>query len=228
MIERFLKRMVALMGIGASLSGCDGTNISFGDRDGMPLAELDLSSPAPTELALGSGDTVILRQGDTLAITVEGDDAARDDLRFVRDGAMLGIGRASGLGTNKASPATIRVTMAAPTELMISGSGAIEAQSLASTAELAIGGSGSISFASVDAERLEIAIGRSGKVTGAGTAKRMEINIGGRGDIDLTKLNAERAEITIGGSGDIAFASNGTVEATIAGSGKLTCTPGDS
>jgi hypothetical protein len=248
MIERFFKRMVplALMGMGASISGCDGTNISFGDSEGVPLAELDLTGPAPTELALGSGDTVILSQGDTLAITIEGDDAARDDLRFVRDGAMLGIGRASGLGTNKTSPATIRVTMAAPTELMIGGRGAIAAQSLASTAELAIGGSGSISFASVDAERLEIAIGGSGKVTGAGTAKRMEINIGGRGDVDLAGLNAERVEITIGGSGDVAFASDGTVGATIAGSGdiavtgrakcttksfgsgKLTCTPGNS
>jgi hypothetical protein len=224
--EQFLKRMAPLvmMGMGVGLSGCDGVQVNMSDTKGVPLSELDLSGPAPTGIALGSGDTVILTEGDALAITIEGDAGAKEDLRFFREKETLGIGRKSGLFNKDSAPATIRVTMAAPTELIIGGSGSIEAQKLAAKAELAIGGSGSISFTEFKGERLEISIGGSGNVKGAGAADRLEINIGGKGTIDLAALKAERGEITIGGSGDVAFASDGTVEATIAGSGTVKVT----
>jgi hypothetical protein len=224
--ERFLKGMAPLvmMGMGMGLAGCGGVRVDMGDSEGVPLAELDLSGAAPTRLALGSGDRVILTEGDTLAIEIEGDDKAREDLRFVRDKDLLGIGRKSGLFSKDGSPATIRITMAAPKELMIGGSGEIEAQSLASQAMMAIGGSGSITFAQFAGDQLEINIGGSGNVKGAGTAERIEINIGGKGNVDLPGLKAERAEVSIGGSGDVAFASDGTVEANIAGSGTVRVT----
>jgi hypothetical protein len=226
MIEHFIKRMapLAVMGMGMSLSGCGGANISFGQNDGVPLAELDLSGSAPTRIAVASGDTVILTEGDTLAIEIEGDDQAREELRFVREDDLLGIGRSSGLMRQNVAPATIRVTMAAPKELMIGGSGSIEAQRLAQKAEIAIGGSGNIAFAEFTGERLEISIGGSGNVKGAGTAQRIEVNIGGKGNVDLAGLKVERGEVSIGGSGDVAFASDGTVEANIAGSGTVRVT----
>ncbi len=221
--EQFLKRMAPLVmvGMSVSLSGCDNVKINVGDTDGVPLAEFDLSGQAPTGLTLASGDTVILSEGDRLTIAIEGDDKAREDLRFSRQDDVLSIARASGLFRKDTAPAIIRVTMAAPSELLIGGSGTIEAQSLAKKAELTIGGSGSMRFAEFTGERLEITIGGSGNVTGAGKAERLEISIGGKGDVDLGELNAERAEVSIGGSGDVAFASDGEVEANIAGSGTV-------
>jgi hypothetical protein len=225
--ERFWKGMapIVMMGIGLGLAGCDNVSVNVGDDKGVPLAELDLSGPAPTGIALGSGDTVILTEGDTLAITIEGDDKAKEDLRFFRDKETLGIGRKSGLMGNKGgTPATIRVTMAAPKELIIGGSGTILAQRLAANAELAMGGSGTITFTEFAGDTLQISIGGSGKVKGAGTAKRLQVNIGGKGDVDLAGLKTERGEVSIGGSGDVAFASDGTVEASIAGSGTVKVT----
>lgn len=224
--ERFVKRMapVVMMGMGITLAGCDNVEVNMGDDKGVPLAELDLSGPAPTGIALGSGDTVILTEGDALAITIEGDDKAKEDLRFFRDKETLGIGRKSGLFNKDTTPATIRVTMAAPTELIIGGSGTVEAQKLASKAMLAIGGSGKINFTEFAGERLEISIGGSGNVKGAGAAQKLEVNIGGKGDVDLAGLKAERGTVSIGGSGDVAFASDGTVEANIAGAGTVKVT----
>lgn len=214
---------LVMAGMALAVTGCNAVNINGGTDDGVPLAELDTSGPAPEKLVLSHGDTVILTEGDALSIEIEGDVKASDDLRFKRENSMLSIGRASGF-FKKTTPATIRVTMAAPREMVIGGSGEIAAQRLASRAELVIGGSGTISFAPTDMEQLEITIGGSGTVKGAGSASRMEITIGGNGEVDLAGFKAERAEVSIGGSGDVAFASDGIVDANISGSGKVNVT----
>lgn len=201
----------------AALVGCDGADIQINGQEGVPLSEVEIAGPPPSELVLSSGDTVILTEGDTFALTVEGEDT--DTLRFVRDAEVIGITRTDGWSGNQT--ATIRITMPPPSEVVIAGSGTVQAQSLASTAEISIGGSGTVSFTTIAAERLDVNIGGSGTVTGAGTAKRLEVNIGGSGDVELAGLKADSAEVSIGGAGDVAFASDGAVEANIAGSGDV-------
>ncbi|MDP5103225.1 MAG: DUF2807 domain-containing protein [Erythrobacter sp.] len=205
------------LALAAALAGCDGSDIEINGQKGVPLAEVELAGPPPTDVVLSSGDTVILTEGDTFTLKVEGVDT--DTLRFVRDDEVIGITREK--GWDEESSAVIRITMPAPEEVVIAGSGTIEAQSLATTANVSIGGSGSISFTTVAAEKLGINIGGSGTVKGAGTAKRLEVNIGGSGDVDLAGLKADSAEVSIGGAGDVAFASDGTVEANIAGAGDV-------
>ncbi len=224
------------------LAGCDGADIEINGQKGVPLAEIEIAGPPPSEVVLSSGDTVILTNGDTFALTVEGSDT--ESLRFVRDNEVIGITREKDWSGNSA--ATIRITMPPPREVVIAGSGTIKAQSLASTAEVSIGGSGLIEFGAVAAEKLGINIGGSGTVRGSGTVKRLEVNIGGSGDVEMPGLKADSAEVSIGGAGDVAFASDGDVTANIAGagdvkvaggakctvnafgSGSLTCTPGGS
>ncbi|MEQ5788154.1 DUF2807 domain-containing protein [Erythrobacter sp. NFXS35] len=222
MINQFFRRMapVAALALGTALSGCNGADISINGEKGVPLAELDMSGPAPTELVLSSGDTVILTEGETFDLTVEGE--GTDALRFVRDDEVIGITRENGWDGN--GKATIRITMPPPAEVVIAGSGTVKAQSLASASSVNIGGSGDVEFTTVAAETFEVNIGGSGRIKGAGTARRLEINIGGSGDVDLAALKADRADVNIGGSGDVAFTSDGTVEATIAGAGDVRVT----
>ncbi|WP_158094069.1 GIN domain-containing protein [Erythrobacter tepidarius] len=230
---------LALFACAAALGGCDGADFTINGQKGVPLSEIELAGPPPSEVFLASDDTVILSEGDRLAITVEG--AGTESLRFVRDKQLIGITREDGWKGD--SKATIRIAMPAPAELVIGGSGTIKAPALASEADINIGGSGMVEFGRFEGRSLGINIGGSGTVTGAGTAKELEILIGGSGKIAMPGLKADRAAITIGGSGDIAFASDGTVEANIGGagnvrvtgnakctvnamgSGKLTCTP---
>lgn len=209
--------MVVLALSSAALAGCDGNDISINGKQAVPLSEIEIAGPPPSELVLSSGDTVILTDGDTFAIKVEGQDT--DSLRFVRDAEVIGITRTDGWSGKQT--ATIRITMPPPSEVVIAGSGIVQAQSLASTASVLIGGSGLVTFASVAAEKLDVNIGGSGKVTGAGIAKRLEINIGGSGDVELAGLKADSAEVSIGGAGDVAFASDGTVKAKIFGTGDV-------
>ena len=188
MINPFFKRMAPLvaLALGTALSGCNGADFTINGKEGVPLAELDLSGPAPTELVLTSGDEVILTEGETFDLAVEGE--STDSLRFVRDDELIGITREEGWkGRGKA---TIRITMPPPQELVIAGSGSVKAQSLASTAAINIGGSGTVEFETIAAEIFEVNIGGSGKIEGAGTAQRLEINyrrIGAMSDLAALK-----------------------------------------
>lgn len=207
---------LSILALAAALAGCD-SEMEINGQKGVPLAEVELAGTPPVEVVLASGDNVIVTDGTTFTIKVEGAEA--DSLRFVRDDRTIGITREEGFKGNQT--ATIRITMPPPEELVIAGSGTIQAQSLASDAEISIGGAGTVTFAKAAAEKLGINIGGSGTVKGAGTAKVLEVNIGGNGDVELAELKADKAEVSIGGSGDVAFASDGAVEANIAGAGDV-------
>src|SRR3546814_4484170 len=127
----------------------------------------------PTSLAMMGPDTVIISEGGTLAIEVEGDDDVVESLRFNLEDGTLGIMREHE-SWKKNGTATIRVTMPAPEELAMAGSGRIETPAMASRAEISIGGSGSVAVANFAAERLGINIGGSGTVTGAGSAESLD------------------------------------------------------
>jgi hypothetical protein len=218
MIHTLHRRIVpvAILALAGAVTGCDGGDVEINGQKGVPLAEVAIAGPPPSEIILSSGDTVIVTEGDTFALAVEGADT--ESLRFVRDNEVIAVTREDGWN---GKGAVIRVTMPAPREVVIGGSGTIKLPALASTAAINIGGSGTVEFGRVAAEKLDIKIGGSGTVTGAGTAKALEILIGGNGDVTMPGLKVDKAEISIGGNGDVAFASDGTVEANIGGSGDV-------
>ena len=203
-----------------ALSGC---NISLnGNGDGVPLAELDMSGDVPTAIALVGPDTVVISEGTKLDIQVDGEDAAVTGLRFKIDGDTLTILREA--DWKGSGGATIRVTMPAPAELTMAGSGTIQAENMAKKAEITNAGSGSISIASITATQLDISMMGAGDITASGTAESMDLSIAGSGTAALDGLKADKAEISIAGSGDVRFASDGTVDVSIAGSGDVTVT----
>lgn len=223
MLQRFFRRVapLAALALGATVAGCDRMEIKIDgfESDGVPLSELDMSGDPPSSLAMLGPDKVIISEGDSLGIDVEGDDEAVEALRFTFEDGMLGVTRDFDLKSK--GSATVRVTMPAPEELSMAGSGSIESFAMADRAGINIGGSGSIKVEEFAADRLDINIGGSGDVSGKGTAERLEINIGGSGKVRLDELQVERADINIAGSGDVSFSSDGTVEANIIGSGDV-------
>lgn len=207
----------ALLALGLTLAGCDGADVEINGQKGVPLSEIEIAGAPPAKVFLASGDNVVITEGNTFAIKIEGTDT--ESLRFVRDKELIGITREDGWnGNNKA---TIRITMPAPSEIIIGGAGTVKAPALANEADINIGGSGTVEFGRFNGQTLGINIGGSGTVRGAGTAKELKVLIGGSGEVEMPGLKADQAEVTIGGSGDVAFASDGTVEATIGGAGDV-------
>ena len=223
MIQTVFKRLApaAALAGAALLGGCDGLNIQFGDREGVPLAELDMTGAAPTELVLAGPDSVIVTRGDALEIDVSGDQEAVDALRFALDENMLAIHREKDSWSDK-GVATVRVTMPEPREITLAGSGSIQAERMEPRSSVTVAGSGSVILAEVGPERFDATIAGSGDLEVSGTVERLELTIAGSGEARMAGLNAGRAEVTVAGSGDAEFSSDGTVEASIAGSGDIT------
>jgi carbon monoxide dehydrogenase subunit G len=200
-------------------TGCK-ADINIGGSEGVPLADLDMSGDAPTSVLLAGPDKVVIKNGKSLKIAVDGDEDVAERLRFTNDDGTLGIMRENGSWTD-GGDVTVNVTMPAPRSLTVAGSGSIEAASLEGNAEANLLGSGSLNVKTIKAEKLDLTIAASGSVSGAGTADTMELNIMGSGGADLAELSAEEAEVAVMGSGSAAFASDGKVKADIMGSGSV-------
>lgn len=225
MSSSYTSRLFALttLPLALGLAGCFDMDVTINGQEGVPLSELDMSGAAPTEIVLAASDDVVITKGDTLSIEVEGSEEAKAAVRFVRDGDLLGITRDEALWDDD-DKATIRVTMPAPSEAVITGSGNITADALAENSQVSILGSGSFSGADAELTSLDINIGGSGSVTAAGTTERLELNLGGSGSANLSALKADDAEISIAGSGSVSLQSDGKVEANIMGSGSVKVT----
>lgn len=222
-LGKFLKAFapVVAVALAAGASGCDATNIKINGEEGKPLAELDLSGPAPSELVLLGPDEVRVTTGETLAITVEGNDAAKDQLRFTLKDGALGILRKDRLFSKDGGTAVVNVTMPAPREVTMAGSGKISAAALATSAKVTIAGSGDVETPNVLGDSLDLTVAGSGDFRAAGTVRKLDMSVAGSGSATMDALKVDQARITIAGSGSASFASDGEVEADIFGSGEV-------
>lgn len=222
MFQSFFKHMapIAAIALSAAVAGCGDMNIEINGEEGVPLSELDMSGDAPTELVLAGPDSVVLSEGDTLDIDVEGDSEAIDLLRFSLKDGTLAVSRKNGSWDTEGT-AIVNVTMPAPSTIVLAGSGSVQAPAMAEEAEVTIAGSGKANISGLEAKKLEVTIAGSGSLAAAGTSERLELNIVGSGKSEMADLKVDRAEVTVAGSGDATFASDGNVEANVIGSGDV-------
>ncbi|MEI6640683.1 MAG: head GIN domain-containing protein [Novosphingobium sp.] len=213
---------IAAAALALSLSACEGASVEMEGMKGMPLAQLDLTAKAPEEITLLGPDTVRVVEGDRLAIKVEGNQDAKDRLRFVLKDGKLAIGREGWKIGGNDDLATIEVTVPAAKRLVMAGSGTMHADVLRGPdASVSIAGSGDIEVPAIDAQELKVEVIGSGDLKAAGKAKSLKVSIAGSGSADLAGLMVEDAKVDVAGSGDTNFASDGQVTANIVGSGTV-------
>ena len=214
-----------LLMIGTSVLLLSACTMSSNSSSGVPLSELDLGGPPPDGVALAGADRVQVIEGQTLSITMEGSDEAKQQMRFEREDNMLVVSR-EGEGWNDSSEGAVTVTIIVPQlrHAVIGGSGQLDVARLSGDATATIGGAGTLAIEQIEASDLTVTIGGSGTVRGSGTAQDMTLSIGGSGDAELDGLEVGSASVNIGGSGSARFASDGEVNGNIAGSGDVRVT----
>jgi hypothetical protein len=223
-LERLFRAFAPIVAVAlaAGVAGCDGMDVSVNGEKGKPLAELDLSGPPPQELVLLGPDEVRVTQGEKLAITVDGDQAAAAKVRFTLKDGTLGVLRESKSFSTGDGKAVVNVTMPAPRSLTMAGSGKILAPAMAKDAQINIAGSGEIENSGLAGDSLDLTIAGSGSYRGAGNVAKLKLNVVGSGAAAMDALKVDSADLTIAGSGNAAFASDGEVKAQIMGSGSVT------
>lgn len=205
-----------------------GGKFRFNGREGVKLEALDMHADAPRALILASGDQVVVEQGDDFGITLQGSDAAKAAVRFaIEDGALFVMRSRSpddgdDFPDDEPGRATITVTLPALDKVTVAGSGDVTVAALAAEAELVIAGSGRVEASDLDLERLDVSIAGSGAVRASGTAARLDLSVAGSGSARLDNLLVDKARVSIAGSGNAAFSSDGAVKARLMGSGNVT------
>lgn len=212
---------IAALALGAMAAGCDGAKININGEEGKKLSELDLTGTPPSELVVLGPDSVVLTPGNKLAIAVEGDPKITDQLRFTLKDGTLGILRENLRLGRQDGIATVKVTMPAPREVTVAGSGELKAPALASDAKVTIAGSGLMEAGPLANEKLELTIAGSGNYKASGTLKSLDMTIAGSGNAEMAGLKVDDAKLSIAGSGRSELASDGEVKADIMGSGEV-------
>jgi len=89
---RFAKMMRAVgpFVMAAAMSGAfsarkDG-KFRFNGKTGVKLEDLDMGEDMPSEVVLLGPDQLVITEGEDFAISVRGDDEAKDGARFLVDG----------------------------------------------------------------------------------------------------------------------------------------------
>ncbi len=212
-------RKLAALAMAGALSGCS-TSINIDGEEGKKLSELDMSGEAPTKLVMAGPDHVKVSEGAKLAITVDGDPKVVDHLRFTLKDGTLGILRAK--SWSEGGAVTINITMPAPQDVTLAGSGSFDANALGKDANVTVAGSGNVNAGTLSGNSFKLTVAGSGTMRGGGSVKDLDMTIAGSGSADLALLRADHAKVTIAGSGNATMMSDGDVSATIMGSGTVT------
>jgi len=195
------------------LAGTIGSQMRESAFDGVPLADLDLTGPVPQKVSLCGPAQVVLSEGEVFRVDVE-NNLSGEEVLFSRHEDRLGVSGGD-------ADTVVRITLPAPRELKVAGSGRMTAAKLARDGKVSIAGSGRLELASVEGGRLKVSLAGSGRVAIDGQADELELSIAGSGSCDAEGLMVGKAAIHIAGSGDAIFACNGEVDAHLMGSGNV-------
>ncbi len=193
-----------------------------------------------TGVAFGVAGTLILEQGNTFSVVLEGDEDFLEEIETTVRGNRLIIrhDRLWSFGNKKV---TAYVTMPEIDNLSVSGSGKMIAEGVLKTADLnmSVSGSGSVELKDLMAESVDCSISGSGSIELNGKAEDGELSISGSGnysgqDFQLKTLDVsisgsgtcramveEDLEARVSGSGDVYYTGNPRVDARVSGSGKV-------
>ena len=174
-------------------------------------------------VSLGISGKLIITQGNSNSLTLEGDE---DDLKKIETyvkGGRLKIRKEdnSWFGDNM-DDVIIKVTLVNFTGASVSGSGKITNSNnlKGNDVSLNVSGSGKIELY-VESQTMETHISGSGRIYLEGKASTNDLHISGSGNINAEEFNTNKLEAHISGSGSAKVKVKDEIDAHISGSGSI-------
>ncbi len=166
--------------------------------------------------------TVQLRQGNSQAVTVEGDDNLLQYIETKLEGRTLHIQPKKGYRLSFKEKAVVTVNFVDLRSVSLGGSNNLDANSLKTDRfEFNLGGGGTAKFENMDVKRFSANIGGSGSVHAKGKAEVQTFNIGGSGTVRTEGLEGDKVSVNIGGSGSLRVWAKSSLDVSVAGSGSV-------
>lgn len=185
------------------------------------VVKQEITLEAITGVSLGFHGDIILTQGSSQKITMEGQQNILDNIkREVKNGTWKVT---NDKNVRNAKPVKVYITLATLKNVRVSGSGSISGTNAFSglgDLEVSVSGSGDIDL-DITAQDVSTRISGSGEVRLAGTANSLEIHISGSGDVEADGLQVKDCSVVISGSGNADVHPTGMLEATVSGSGDV-------
>lgn len=174
-------------------------------------------------VTLSSDDRVEIVSGQSFAVQVEGNEAARDGLDIRRDGDMLKIGRKkSNFWGKDDDGARIHITMPTIAAAVLAGSGDISIDRTGEDFAATLSGSGDMTIGQLRGDRAALTVAGTGTIAAAGAVRHLTLSVAGTGDIDAKQVKASEATVSIAGTGDVSADINGPAEVSLVGAGSAT------
>ncbi|MFC6996573.1 head GIN domain-containing protein [Rufibacter roseus] len=181
--------------------------------------------PSFNGIGLAYPAQVILRQGNTQSVRLEGDAEQLAQIETeVKDGQLniRNKERNWNRTSNNKERVTIYVTVPSIERLAVSGSGRIKSESTfkATSLDLAVSGSGSIQL-TANVDKVSSRISGSGSIDLKGSGKQSTAAVSGSGSVRSFDFKADEAKVSISGSGKCEVSAKNNLKTSISGSGKV-------
>ena len=169
---------------------------------------------------------VVLTQGETESLTIEGSDNLVPLVRTSVNGSKLIIEMEENINVvdwnNKENVLTFKITVRDLTDLTLSGLADVQMETL-STTDLGVtmSGAGQLILGDLAAENLDVIVSGLGSVEIAGQVTDVGIEIPGAGSVNAGELECQTATVDISGLGSATVWVTGELKGTISGSGSV-------
>jgi len=219
-IISLLKLLVwAIIGI-TILASCGKDNLGIGRDGNGQLVTENYNLPFFSEIDLKIEAEVVLTQGETPSVTVEGEENILEVLNLDVRNRQWEI--KFDQWVDDYETLRIFITVEDLRKVIITGSGDIRTESpfLVDEMELRLNGSGDLFF-QTEADKIDARITGSGSMDLQGQTDFLDVSVSGSGDLHAFELLAKNAEVNVNGSGDVEVLVENFLDAKILGSGDI-------
>jgi hypothetical protein len=181
-----------------------------------------------TRVNLSGVGQVVIVQGETHAVEIEGPEGQRERARVEVSGGALNLGFHvdwwDWLGARpwESGRPRFRVTMKQLAALTISGAGSVEAERIETERlELVLSGAGSLTVGSLQAARLDVRLHSVGSIDVSGKVIEQSLRLSGAGSYRAGRLESETANVHLSGVGSATVWVRTNLDAHISGAGSI-------
>ncbi len=218
----------------AGVEPTEAVDAAFEDGEAIPAPSSDVSQPLEAEVVFSglhfeSVGEVLITQGETCALKIEGNDELLAKVRSeVNEGVLsitypTGVGDLAGAGwIGEEQRLLYFVTMQEVKQVDLAGAGSIQADDLrGKVLSLSHSGAGKMTLKGLDYKQLDASLSGLGEIQVEGKVDSQNVVLSGLGEYHAEGLKSQEANVSLSGAGSARVWVNSELKAEATGAGSI-------